>query len=63
MDYKIITLKDLEGNDQISLSGLQNWLHPHSESIILFWWTLWILTLLFLLIKFIIKPVINNLME
>ena len=45
----LIVLQRLEGNDPTHVKGMQVWLAPHTDVIIMFWWALWVGTLLMVL--------------
>lgn len=56
----IITLPGLENSDQILFYPLQTVFSEHINEIVVFWWVIWYATLLFLLLKFIILPLIHS---
>ena len=51
MDKKIIVLKELQGNPEVQLYGLQKIMQPYVNEIKIFWWTLWFAVITFLIFK------------
>lgn len=51
-EKNIIVLQRLEGNDPTQLKGMQTFLAPHTEFIVMVWWVVWVLTFLVVLLKF-----------
>ena len=45
-DGEYIVLYRLEGNDPTHMKGLQLWLAPHADFIVMMWWAVWTLTLI-----------------
>jgi hypothetical protein len=47
----IIVLKGLEGNDPTHLKGLQTFLEPQVDLIIIFWWTVFLIVISVVIFK------------
>ncbi|MCE9541257.1 hypothetical protein K8R03_01705 [Candidatus Kaiserbacteria bacterium] len=52
----LLILKALAGNDPVRLLPLQKMILPHEHAIETVWWILWILTFLYLTIRYVIVP-------
>jgi len=50
-DKEIIILGRLEGNDVTHLKGIQHFIAPHTDVIVMFWWILWVSALLIAIFK------------
>lgn len=50
-EKKLIILERLEGNEPTHLKGMQEWLAPHTDVLIMFWWVVWVTTLLIVVFR------------
>lgn len=50
-----IILEGLEGNDPITLSPLQTTMKEHLDLLVLFWWSVWVCVLLYVMYNFLFK--------
>ncbi len=53
---ELLILKGLEGNEKAELTQSQKFLHPYTDTIVLAWTILFICTVVFLLLKYIVMP-------
>ncbi|MBY3301074.1 hypothetical protein HFO10_35215 [Rhizobium laguerreae] len=56
----IVTMKGLEGNEAFKFDSLQSFLYPYLSYIIVFWWALWIITLTFVVVRFLVLPALSS---
>jgi hypothetical protein len=49
----IIVLQGLEGNHPTHLKGIQTFLAPHADLLVMMWWVVWTLTFLVVAFKFV----------
>ncbi len=59
-NHKIIVLKELLGNEATDLNASQKALEPFVENITFFWWCVWVAVLVFLILTYIIKPLLKK---
>lgn len=50
-DKEIIILGRLEGNDVTHLKGIQTWLAPHADILVMMWWIVWVLALVIVVFR------------
>jgi hypothetical protein len=50
-EYPMIVLEGLEGNDPSHLKGMQIYIEPYLDNIIIFWWVVFITTLFIVSVK------------
>ena len=53
---QILVLPGLEGNPPVIFTPLQRAMEPFLPEIVAFWWTLWVCTLFFVVLRFVITP-------
>ncbi len=56
----LIVLKGLEGNPPASLTLLQSKMLPYEQYIEVLWWSLWLATLAFVVVQYLILPLIQK---
>lgn len=52
-EKNIIVLQRLEGNDPTHLKGMQIFLAPYADFLVMMWWVVWTLTFLIVAYKFV----------
>lgn len=56
----LLVLKSLAGNSPVSLTPLQNALAPYEGWMAIVWWSMWVATLGYLMLRYIIIPLLRK---
>ncbi len=56
MNTPLLILKDLQGNDPVSLTPLQQMIAPYTEHILGVLWLMWFSTLAYVSIRYVVIP-------
>lgn len=59
-NHHVIALRELLGNEATSLTVSQKTLEPFVGEITFFWWCMWVVVLVFLMVTYIIKPLLKK---
>jgi len=59
-EHTLIILEELEGNPPAELNKVQHVIEPYSDAIGVVWWLLWFFVLMFVVVKYLLVPLIRK---